>query len=985
MPHAQPLLAADPNAPAPAVVAQLLSAPSLEEFVRRLLALLSARATPHAAPPRVLYALRWPEAISAVPPGAEGLELALAESALSSTNGVQRSHDGRRQATLLAAHSGGGAVVLLAHPGQLLDLPGWPDALLRPLLAGRLQELIEIALLHDSLRQLEHAERVQRALYAITEMAAEEQDRAAMLRGLHGIVGRLMYAENFYIALFDAEQSSVEFIYFADANDESLAVELYQPQPLAHFLHRLTWHVLTGGQALRGSLAEIEQQVEGPLRRFGTEPHSWLGVPMIGGGQVRGVIAVQTYTEAIHFSAADQALLSYVGSHILTALERRRSLAELEALVAARTDELAQANLVLMSEVRERERGERLQAALYQIAELAGKDIGIADFCASMHAVVGGLIPSQNFYIALLSDDGATLHFPYFVDETPGAPVSRPMGNNITEYVIRNGRPLLADFAGIQALVARGECAVLGSAALSWLGVPLIGAHGVIGAVVVQSYRPDITYGGNDQSLLSFVSYHIASSLERRRAAADLRASHHLLEQRVEQRTRELREQIQAREAIQAQLEHQVLHDALTGLPNRGYLRDRLQRVLGRVRRQPDQTFALLYLDVDRFKVINDSLGHSAGDAVLVEVSRRFLACVRENDVVARLSGDEFAILLENFVDPDTPTLVAQRIIDSMAAPITVPDSSVQPSVSVGIALGNAETLSGEDLLRTADTAMYRAKASGRNRFQYFEEGLDLASKAQLALELDLRQALLRCEFEPHFQAIVDLASGRSVGYEALVRWRHPQRGLLGPAEFLHVAEDSGMIEAIDWQLFERACAGLARLGTEAGFVTLNVSPRHFANEDFADRLVELIEAQGLAPGRVHIELTEGTLLRNPDRVRVALERLHARGVQTALDDFGTGYSSLSYLHQFPLQMLKIDRSFVTPLQQDVAGSGEAIVSAILAMAHSLDLEVVAEGIETDSQRVRLAQLGCVRGQGYLFARPQPLEQLLDAKQDRPV
>lgn len=957
---------------------RLLSAPSLDAFMRCLLDVLPR--VRGSMPPRLLYALRWPESIHSIPVGAEGLELALAESALTATEGVEYSHDRQRQATLLAAHSGGGAVVLLGAPGQLPSLPGWPAETLRPLLSARLQELIEIALLHDSVRQLEHTERVQRALFAITEMAAEEEDRTAMLRGLHGIVGRLMYAENFYIALLDAEKQTAEFIYFADANDESLAVELYQPQPLEHFRHRLTWHVLTGGQALRGSLDEIERQVRGPLRRFGTEPYSWLGVPMIGAGQVRGMIAVQTYTEAIHFTAADQALLSYVGSHILTALERRRSRAELEALVAARTEELAQANAVLTTEVQERERGERLQAALYRIAELAGKDIGIAEFCAVMHAIVGNLIPAQNFYIALVSDDGGTLHFPYFADETPGVPVSRPMGNGITEYLIRKGEPVLSDCEGIYALAAAGHCEVMGTAALSWLGVPLIGARGVLGAVVVQSYRPEVTYGANDQSLLAFVSYHIASSLERRRAAADMRASHQLLEQRVEQRTRELREQIQAREAIQAQLEHQVLHDALTGLPNRGYLRDRLQRVLGRVRRHRGQEFALLYLDVDRFKVINDSLGHSAGDAVLIEVAQRFLSCVRENDVVARLSGDEFAILLEDYEDPETPTLVAQRVIESMAAAITLPESTVQPSVSIGIALGSAATPGSEELLRSADTAMYRAKAAGRNRYQYFEEGLELASKAQLALELDLRQALGRCEFEPYFQAIVDLDGGATVGYEALMRWRHPSRGLLAPAEFLHVAEDSGMIEAIDWQVFERACQGLESLGPDAGFVTLNVSPRHFDNEDFADRLVEMIEAQGLSPGRVHIELTEGTLLRNPERVRHALERLHARGVQTALDDFGTGYSSLSYLHQFPLQMLKIDRSFVTPLQQDAGGSSEAIVSAILAMAHSLHLEVVAEGIENEAQRARLAQLGCRRGQGYLFARPQPLTPLLEAR-----
>jgi hypothetical protein len=265
-----------------AVLAHLLSAPSLDLFARRLLALLPSAGADD-PPPRVLYALRWPDAISAVPAGAEGVELALAEAALTAVNGIEDAFDGRRRATLLAAHSGGGAAVLLSAPGQQPGLPGWNAEALWPLLAARVQELIESALLQDSLRQLEHTERVQRALFAITEMAAEEQDRAAMLKGLHGIVGRLMYAENFYIALLDHEHQTVEFIYFADANDESLAVEMHQPLPLASYRDRLTWHVLTGGQALRGSLDEIEAQVRGRLRRFGTEPFSWLGVPMIGG------------------------------------------------------------------------------------------------------------------------------------------------------------------------------------------------------------------------------------------------------------------------------------------------------------------------------------------------------------------------------------------------------------------------------------------------------------------------------------------------------------------------------------------------------------------------------------------------------------------------------------------------------------------------------------------------------------------------------
>lgn len=922
---------------------------------------------------RVLYSPRWPEPLLARPPVDTGrARQHLAEAALSSADGMVVDAAAEATAVMLAAHASGAAAVLMVEGDARLGLASLLQPPFSRLLGQRFAELFEQEALHEKIGDLEHAERLQRALFAITDISASDLDMAEMLRGLHGIIGSLMYAENLYIAEYDRQSDSIQFLYFSDSNDASMAVDLYRRRPLASVEHGLTWHVLRGAMPLRGTLEEIRETVKhrGPLRSQGTAAHNWLGVPMLADGEVRGMMAVQTYTEAVQFTEADQALLSFVASHILTALDRRRSRAELEALVASRTRELAEANRVLQGEVSERERGERLQAALYRIAELSGHDIGLEDFCASVHAIVGQLIEARNFYIALVSDDGETLHFPYFADETLDTIRERPMGSSITEFVIRNGAPLLANREELDRLIADGVLVVRGSASISWLGVPLIGSEGVLGAVVVQSYSEAVTYGANDQNLLSFVSYHIATSLERRRAAAALRESNIQLEQRVEQRTRELREQIRAREAIQAQLEHQVLHDALTGLPNRGYLRDRLARVLGRVRRHPDQEFALLYLDVDRFKVINDSLGHSAGDEVLKEVSQRFLASVRESDVVARLSGDEFAILLEEIDGAETPTLVAQRVIDAVAAPIPLLDSTVQPSVSIGIAIGGAETASGEDLLRDADTAMYRAKSAGRNRYQFFEQGLDAASKAQLALELDLRQALAAEEFEAHFQDIVDLSSRTVVGFEALMRWRHPRRGLLGPADFLHVAEDSGMIEAIDWQVFRRACRALARMQPEAGFVTLNVSARHFGSEGFANRLVEMIEQAGLAPSRVHIELTEGTLLRNPERVRNELERLHARGVLTALDDFGTGYSSLSYLHQFPLQVLKIDRAFVTPLESGGAGSGEAIVSAILAMARSLDLEVVAEGIETETQRQRLLELGCRLGQGYLFARP---------------
>jgi len=401
-----------------------------------------------------------------------------------------------------------------------------------------------------------------------------------------------------------------------------------------------------------------------------------------------------------------------------------------------------------------------------------------------------------------------------------------------------------------------------------------------------------------------------------------------------------------------------------------------LDRSLQRLQGASGLPFALLFIDVDRFKVINDSLGHQAGDAVLIEIARRFESCVRDRDIVARLSGDEFAVLLEHAENIETATRVAQRIIEAIGQPMSILDNTLQPSVSIGIALADVHYRSADDLLRDADAAMYRAKVAGRNRYQVFQKELDNAAHEQIALEFDLRQALLREEFEPWFQAIVELGTGEVVGYEALMRWHHPRRGVMAPGEFLGVADESGLLEAIDWQVFRKACIALPKLPQTQAYITLNVSPRHFQEDRFAERFLGLLDEFEVPHQRVRVELTEGTLLRHPMKVRSSLERLIQFGVHTALDDFGTGYSSLSYLHQFPLQMLKIDRSFVTALDEDDGSSGTAIVSAILAMAASLDLQVVAEGIETESQRRRLIHMGCRYGQGFLFARPQRLNLL---------
>ncbi len=868
------------------------------------------------------------------------------------------------------------------HVGLLLDLPAGVDArsLLgavgprMPLAVRRLYHAIKLLDLHDSHRQMERSEHLQRALFAISDLAGSALDMPQMLHGVHEVISTLMYAENFFIVRSDPERGSLRFLYYVDEADTAPG-ERQREETLESLYGSATWHVLTGGRPLMGDMAQLIAQTDDQLVTLGPPSADWLGVPMQRGGQVHGALVVQSYGARRNvYTADDRSLLEFVATHVLTALERKQSKDELEQRVQLRTRELADANRGLQQEVIERQRAEQLQAALFQLAQLATADIDETQFYQRVHAVVGALLSAENFFIALLSNDGERLEFPYFVDVTGDHVVSRQLHHGLSEYVIRQARPVLAGSAELNALVAAGEIGnLLGSAASSWLGVPLRVNEAAIGLVVVHSYDPAVTYTAADQELLSFAALQIANSISRRRATTALHEANAQLEQRVDMRTGELREQIARREEIQRELKHQVMHDQLTGLPNRGNLRGRLDQALAALQSAPGSRCALLYLDVDRFKIVNDSLGHLAGDQVLREVAKRLLSCVREPDMVARLSGDEFAILLDNVDSASTAAQVAERVLLATSAPMHVAGEDLTPTVSIGVALGDCTYLAADDLLRDADVALYRAKRLGRKRYEVFDETLAREVTDVLGMEGALRHALQHDEFEPWFQPLQRLDDGVVVGFEALLRWHHPQRGLLLPHQFLGVAEDCGMIEAIDWRMFELSCRAMAAAPMDDAFLTINVSALHLGRADFAERLLELLERTGLPSRRLIIEVTEGALLGDPEQVRRMLHGLRERGVQAALDDFGTGYSSLSYLHSLPLCLLKVDRAFVQAVGEGDHHNSTTVVAAIIALASALNMRVIAEGIETVAEHDVLVDMGCELGQGYLLGRPAPM------------
>jgi diguanylate cyclase (GGDEF)-like protein/PAS domain S-box-containing protein len=427
-----------------------------------------------------------------------------------------------------------------------------------------------------------------------------------------------------------------------------------------------------------------------------------------------------------------------------------------------------------------------------------------------------------------------------------------------------------------------------------------------------------------------------------------------------------------AEAAEREKLLHDAFHDALTGLPNRALFLDRLEHRLALEKRRHKTSFSVLVLDIDRFKVINDSLGHVRGDELLVEVARRLQSSLRPGDTVARLSGDEFTILLEDVATAADARKVADRLREELKVPFWLGTHEVFSGASIGIAHGSASYAHPEDILRDADTALYRAKAQGRGRCVEFDASMHDRAVELLELETALRRALERREFELHYQPVVSLESGQITGAEALIRWKHPERGLVPPMEFIPLAEETGLIVEIGAWVLREACRQMKewqdRLGQPGLEVGVNLSSRQFQAPGLVAEVAEVLRATGLSPRSLRLEVTESLLMDKHPNVAQTMTELRAMGVRIDLDDFGTGYSSLSYLHQFPIDTLKIDRSFI----QRIGATDDAveIVNTILALASSLDMEVVAEGVETQQQLDLLRQMHCSYAQGYHLSRP---------------
>lgn len=434
---------------------------------------------------------------------------------------------------------------------------------------------------------------------------------------------------------------------------------------------------------------------------------------------------------------------------------------------------------------------------------------------------------------------------------------------------------------------------------------------------------------------------------------------------------------ISERKRTEEQLAHSAFHDSLTDLPNRALFMDRLERLVRASKRRTNSRFGVLFLDLDRFKIVNDTMGHAVGDDLLRAVARRLEGCLRAEDTVARIGGDEFAIILDLIKDAGDGTRVAERIIQELTMPFKIGGKDIQTGTSVGVALSYSDDQTAESLLKDADSAMYRAKTGGRGRYEVFDRQLHTQAVTQLQMEADLRRALQAREFALVYQPVIDIQNNTLAGFEAFLRWRHPSRGMVPPGEFISVAEETGLIIQIGWWVVQEACRQMHAWEMEHPHavgdmtVSVNLSGKQFYQPDLIPHVDQILLETGSSPSRIKLEVSESVIMQNAEASTKILRQLRERGILLSIDDFGTGYSSLRYLQAFPITTLKIDRSFVNALVED---GNAGLVNSILALGRSMDVDALAEGVETAEQADSLRRLGTRYAQGYFFSPPVPPE-----------
>ncbi|MCW8876752.1 MAG: EAL domain-containing protein [Kangiellaceae bacterium] len=602
--------------------------------------------------------------------------------------------------------------------------------------------------------------------------------------------------------------------------------------------------------------------------------------------------------------------------------------------------------ITLEKTIDELERSKQLSEVFLKISELTHNSRSTEEFYLQLHQLIAQQVRTHSFFVVLWDKESNSYSFPYIHDEQHGGRFdlefdNNEMKNSLVSRVIKSQKPYLADYQELQRRYQLGQLVRKGDVAQSWLAVPFEVSSTTQGAIALQSYDKDIYFEEKDLEFLNFLSRHVSTAIERK-----------------------IKDQ---------KLHHQALHDPVTGLANRSLFVDRIEHAFSRQSRKRKPSLAVFFIDFDNFKQINDSFGHQVGDEILKQTAFKMQAQLRESDTLARIGGDEFAILLEDLESTSYAIKVAQRILSVMHTPIEIKGTSIYATISIGIAFNDENCNSKQDLMKNADHAMYHAKNQGKNNIQVYESSLHHAVVYARQLLHELEIAIEQKQIIFHYQPIVNLSSGKILGFEALMRWHHPEKGIIQPSEFIGVAEQYDLVKVIDKNLLDKVAKTIKKwqsVTREPVYISINISAQRFVDSKLVDDISEVIEKYQLAEGSLLVELTEHVLMENISKARLLFHRLKALGIKISLDDFGTGYSSLSYLNQLPFDIIKVDRSFVSQINE--SNRKFPIISTIIALADALEIDWVAEGIETSFQLETLKKLDCHHGQGYFLAKPLP-------------
>ena len=853
------------------------------------------------------------------------------------------------------------------------------DEVIGELSEHELRELVpQLQSLTDKYKR---SERIQKALYNISELSSSLDNFDNLYAEIHNIVSSFMLADNFFVAFYEAQEDKIQFAYFVDEHDE----EPLRTISYAKVKNGLTAFLLRSGETLvltKENFKEIQAQKKFEL--LGTPPVDFMGVPIIRDNQVIGTMAVQSYNDNIRYDTEDLEILVFISQHIVTARDRIIHRELTESLIAERTEQLVKANHTLETEIQERVRMEQLQKTLFEISELsANVDGNIIDFYTNLHSILKQLINAQNCYIALLDESQENLEFPYFVGRDEDFNSTRKLTRGLTEYTIRSKEAVLIDNAKISELVDSNEIeakfvVLMLKEGNSWMGAPLQLDNKVIGIIAVQTYGEGENYDDDDLDILRFVSQHISVAMERLKAANELIKYNQQLSEKVQERTAELnqsneslKKQIEQNEEVQLQLIHDAHHDGLTNLPNRVMFNSRLELAIASKQRYQEHNFALLFIDLDRFKSINDTLGHHAGDEFLIEASKRISDCKRSHDLLARLGGDEFVILVDKFHELSDVEAIAQRIVDSISSVFVIENKEVYSGASVGVAEITETYLKPDDVLRDADAAMYQAKNLGRNRYTIF----DISMRKKLIEEINdehaFRQAFNAGEFEYSIQPIKNLDDESVLFYECSISWPlHPKP--IKNESFWSLADKCGLNAEINKRLMEEVFQIMQTWRTDPTFkdskIGLSLSIEHLLHQTSFEDLVQRIEKNDLFSEHLVIELSEIALSRFTKYLPSMLNKLQNLGVTLVLDNFGSHSGSLNHLFKYDFDYIKLNPNLVNTF--GMSDKYHRLVKSIIMISNEMGIGVIADGVNDEMIMQELNEVDCHFGQGSVLGLP---------------